>query len=547
MDLSPTQIEEFGKIVGHDFFSTDPIVQDRLARTTLPEEGSRPLGIIRPANREQVQQIVRLAAAHKTPLYPISTGKNWGYGDACAPLEGCLILDLSRMNRILEVNSKLAYAVVEPGVTQGQLSNYLRQNKIPLIMDCTGAGPETSLMGNALDRGFGHSPYGDRFGNSCNYEVVLSDGSLLSTGFGAYPNAQAQHVYKWGVGPSIDGLFTQSNLGIVTRLTLWLMPQPESLEYFFITLKTPEAISGLVEVLRQLRLQGMVRSTVHCLNERRLVASRAQYPWDQADGKQALEKQHPELLDKLCRQYGIPAWAALGVVMGSRVMTAAARRSIQKGLKGLPGLDRVLFLTEKQFTWLNRGASVMKWIIPNHPLLKSLGEARVGMDMLTGTPSFDTLKGAHWRARKEPGPAQDALDSGSGLIWISPVLPMMGESVSDLTRLAEPLFHQFGFEYQVTLSLTTERALSAIMSICFDKSSREESARAKACSEKLMDVLMNAGYVPYRGSPAILASIRKYSPAFWTAAAKLKQTWDPDGLIAPGRYIPDQKSKRTSA
>ena len=132
----------------------------------------------------------------------------------------------------------------------------------------------------------------------------------------------------------------------------------------------------------------------------------------------------------------------------------------------------------------------------------------------------------------------DPLDSGSGLIWLSPVLPMTEQAVRELTTLVEPIFHQFGFEYQMTLSCTTDRALSAIMSISFDKNSRQETARAGQCSQKLLGVLLAQGYVPYRGAPSVMEQVRKQASAYWRAASQLKQAWDPQNIIAPGRYIP---------
>ena len=130
------------------------------------------------------------------------------------------------MNRILDVNTELAYAVVEPGVTQEQFYQYLQSNRIPLWMDVTGAPPDASLVGNTLERGFGYSPYGDHFLSTCGMEVVLADGRILRTGFGHYEHGKARNVFKWGVGPYLDGIFTQSNYGIVTKMGIWLMPKP---------------------------------------------------------------------------------------------------------------------------------------------------------------------------------------------------------------------------------------------------------------------------------------------------------------------------------
>src|ERR1051326_5725039 len=100
------------------------------------------------------------------------------------------------MHRILEVNTELAYAVIEPGVTQQQMCDYLRSRNLPLWLDVTGAGPDASLVGNTLERGFGHSPAGDHFQMSAGYEIVMPNSTLLKTGFGHYENAEAAHVFK---------------------------------------------------------------------------------------------------------------------------------------------------------------------------------------------------------------------------------------------------------------------------------------------------------------------------------------------------------------
>ena len=131
------------------------------SRTTLPTR-TIPAAVVQPSSTEEVQHVVRIAAEHGIKWHVISRGKNWGYGDACAPTDGQVIIELARLNRIREVNRELAYAVIESGVSQGQLYAYLRDNKLPLMMDVTGAGPDASIVGSILQRGFGHTPYGDR-------------------------------------------------------------------------------------------------------------------------------------------------------------------------------------------------------------------------------------------------------------------------------------------------------------------------------------------------------------------------------------------------
>src|SRR3546814_18291106 len=70
------------------------------------------------------------------------------------------------------------------------ISEHLRAQGIALWPDCTGAGPDTSIVGNILDRGFGHTPYGNRAQYISCLEIVLADGRVLRTGFGHFDMAQ---------------------------------------------------------------------------------------------------------------------------------------------------------------------------------------------------------------------------------------------------------------------------------------------------------------------------------------------------------------------
>ena len=57
---------------------------------------------------------------------------------------------------------------------------------------------------------------------------MLPNGELLRTGMGALPGAQTWQEYRYGFGPYVDGIFSQSNFGVVTKMGIWLMPQPEA-------------------------------------------------------------------------------------------------------------------------------------------------------------------------------------------------------------------------------------------------------------------------------------------------------------------------------
>ncbi|MDF5728078.1 MAG: FAD-binding oxidoreductase [Rhizonema sp. PD38] len=248
----------------------------------------RSLAIIQPGDRTEVQQCLKIANQYQIPIYPISTGKNWGYGSSVPVQDSCVIMSLARLNRIVDYDEKLAYVTVEPGVTQRQLFEYLQSQKSNLWMSVTGSTPDSSLIGNILERGLGEGLYGDRFNYVCSLEVVLPTGECIHTGFGRFAEARAVRVNRWGVGPYVDGLFTQSNLGVVTQMTLWLTPIPRYFQLFWYAIDEDTRLEELVDAVRYLKLQGLIPSAFVINNDIRMLSYQQQYPWQEAEGAMPL-------------------------------------------------------------------------------------------------------------------------------------------------------------------------------------------------------------------------------------------------------------------
>ena len=142
---------------------------------------------------------------------------------------GSVVLDLKRMNRVLEVNERNAYALVEPGVSYFDLYRSHPGAKAQGLDRLPDPG-WGSLIGNALDHGGGYTEpqFRNHFDSHCGMEVVLANGELLRTGMGAMPARRPGSNTSRGYGPWIDGMFSQSNFGVVTKMGFWLMPEPDA-------------------------------------------------------------------------------------------------------------------------------------------------------------------------------------------------------------------------------------------------------------------------------------------------------------------------------
>ncbi|MFM7475820.1 MAG: FAD-dependent oxidoreductase, partial [Microcystis aeruginosa] len=131
-------LQEWENLLGSEYVSTDN--KKRLeAETATYETHAKIPAIIRPGNRQEVQESLKIANRYQTPVYPISTGKNWGYGSRVPSCTGSVLMDLSRLNRILDYNETLAYVTIEAGVTQRQLYDFLQKNGNKLLMSVTGS------------------------------------------------------------------------------------------------------------------------------------------------------------------------------------------------------------------------------------------------------------------------------------------------------------------------------------------------------------------------------------------------------------------------
>ena len=196
----------------------------------------------------------------------IGQGRNNGYGGSSPRVRGSVVVSLRRMNRVLEINEELGYAVVEPGVSWFDLYDAIRAggHKLWLSIADLGWG---SVVGNTLDHGITYLPYGQDMMAQCGMEVVLPNGELLRTGNGRDARtARPAHVYKRGLGPTPDQLFMQSNFGIVTKMGVWLMPTPECYMPCWLRVWNDDDLPQVVDTLRGLRLDRTIEGVPQVLN-----------------------------------------------------------------------------------------------------------------------------------------------------------------------------------------------------------------------------------------------------------------------------------------
>ncbi|KAL4898598.1 hypothetical protein BDV59DRAFT_206904 [Aspergillus ambiguus] len=455
----------------------------------------QPSGAVRPKCVEEVQEVVMLANKHKVRLWTVSRGKNLGYGGSSAVVKASVILDLHRINKIIEITEEYAYAIVEPGVLNIWAS-------VPAI----GWG---SVLGNTLDRGFGYTPNGEHSQSQCGMEVVLPNGDLLRTGMGAMKDNKTFPLYKGGFGPGLDGLFYQSNLGVVTKLGIHITPAPEAYATIEVSVPREEDLVPLVGTLSDLMRRSIILNSPSIANIFRI----------------ALMSKDPEILAKLNRymksnsyvpypvleeirkQQNWGFWKAYFSLYGSVEMLPALQKTIQRAFSSIPGV---------QIEWRE---------FPGTPG-QAITAAEIKEEEIphSGIPTLAPLGLVDSRSGK-----------GGAHMDYSPVIPSSGRELYEWYLTAKQRTIDSKFDFFADFHVCPRYVVGIELVIYTLK----EEARMLELYKNLVQDGAKQGYMAYRthvGYMDRLAIKMDFNEcAFSRFTGLMKDTLDPNGVLSPGR------------
>jgi FAD/FMN-containing dehydrogenase len=420
------------------------------------------------------------------------------------------------MNKVIEVNDKYSYYTVEPGVSFFQLYEAIKEQKKNIWCSVPALG-WGSVVGNALDRGWGYTPNGDHSNQVCGIEAVLADGTLIRTGMGSLQDSALWPLFRGGYGPTYDSMFSQSNFGIVTKMTLWSSPAPLGFRSCHIAVPREVDLVQLVDIFRDLLKHDVIQNHPVIGNIQRELGKRGtRSMW--YDGPGAIPDWR---LEELAKEHDLSWWDANFGLYGPKEIIDINYRRCQEAFSAIPGSR---LKGNAYYPDASKGE-------------KYLDAAAIPYDdswMQTGVPSMAPIVSIQYRG----------LDGGH--ISFSPVLPADGQAALDWYREAKDICAKFGFDFVAGLHLY-QRHLAHIIMIYFDRTDPKDKAAANSLFVELVVKARKAGYGEYRAHidhMDLVADQYDFGadaagsggvPALMRLNQRIKDELDPNGILSPGK------------
>lgn len=492
-------VARFTDILGADAVLVDA---DSVREFHDPYEGAdateyQPSFVVQPSSVEEVQAIVRIANELGIALWTSSTGRNFGYGGSAPVVNGSVVVNLRRMNRVLEIDEDAGYALVEPGVRFFDLYEEIKARNAKLWISVPDLG-WGSIVGNTLDHGYGYTVFGDHASAVCGMEVVLASGEVVRTGLGAMSNSTMWQRHKRGFGPSLDSLFMQSNFGIVTKMGVWLMPEPEVFATGSIICHRDEDIAPLIDALRPLMLDGTIQGLP-------LITSSP----EPQDGRVTPDADTAGMPDRAKLSATLPPgrWNARISFYGNESLIEARRTIVREAVAHLPGVTLEL----RSYRGDVRPEEV-------HPL-----------DLVpAGIPNMFLLD----MMKKHLGERVGHID-------FSPVIPFDGECAQRHEQMVQGILAEAGLVGGFGWIANTRSLVGACM-VFYDIDDTAQRDAAHAAVVRMCEQAAEWGWSEYRAHPSLIENVTKNfdfgNHALRMVYTRLKDAFDPAGILSPGNH-----------
>jgi 4-cresol dehydrogenase (hydroxylating) len=245
----------------------------------------------------------------------------------------------------------------------------------------------------------------------------------------------------------------------------------------------------------------------------------------------------PHLVAELARRHGLGPWVGIGSIYAASGVARETRRHLRRALK--PVVRQLRFVSPGKARLADRVLRLTPGV-KAAAMRRRAGTMAKALDNFAGRPSEVALPLCYWK-RGAPPPTDTAIDparDGCGLIWYSPLVVADPATVRRYNRFVEQTCVEHGIEPLITLTSLSPQCFDSTVPLLFQSSDAEQTQRAHACYEALLERGRSLGFMPYRLPTAWMNRVVSPEHACWRTVSELKAALDPNDVIAPGRYSP---------
>jgi hypothetical protein len=465
-----------------------------------------------PAGAIVIKEVLALANEFKIPLWPISGGRNFGYGTSLPVDSRSFIVDLSQLRRVY-IDVQSSTALIEPGVTQADLHAAIKKSGADLLVPTTGVGPNGNILGNALDGGYGLTPITDHFDAISELEGYWGNGTEFRHTYQDLNCPEMAKRWNAGTGYSWAGLL-----------------RPEAARILVFEWKTNDAFINSQSELNKLAEDIPGIGGIIMMNDCRILSTQVDTPL----ASLLMGEARANYLKRLAKERKISAWTGLGTLYGSRAAVAGSVKDIRRRLKNC----RVWSFSPNQIKQLQKIQNYLpQWGFSS--LRRHFGALVNTLGTVEGYPIVAFLKIAYAldpTAKKLDVHSHPAKD-GAGILWYAPLVPFTSDEVERYRTVMSKCLTDNGFDPLLAVTSRSSRTLSGTIPVLFDRKNPEDVARAKNCYRQLVKTGLENGWPPYRLGIDYMDMIA--CPADSPSAQVqhiLKKALDENEVIASGRY-----------
>jgi FAD/FMN-containing dehydrogenase len=476
------------EIVGQENVIDDPKILKDFSRDCSFVHGKTPSCVVKPANLQEVQGIVKWAKEKNIPLIPLSSGEPHFRGDTVPSVEESVIVDLRRMNKIIRVNSPNRVAIVEPGVTFGELQAELAKGSLSAYLPLSPRSTK-SVLASVLEREPVTMPgiHFDSTDPMLCAEIVFGTGDKMRTGEAAGPDTLEQ---QWEVGKAQISPFgptqmdpqrlvsgAQGTIGIVTWMSLKCRFLSAESGAFFVASDNLESLIQLSYKLTYIRFTGYI----FILNKVNLAC---------------LLRRTPQEISALCDK--MPSWIMFVSCEGYGPLPAEKVAYLEADLK-----EMTEFFNLKAETFI--------------------GGARASdLAALLAIPSPEP----YWKQRLKGG-----FDE---VFFLTPQgkTPEFARVVAEMARQREYPATNIGVYLQPVAQGTS---CHCEFDLYYDPENPAECEKTRNFAAEIADKMEAMGAFFSRPYPELAAAAYRRSGDTAAMQKKVKKIFDPNGILNPGK------------